>query len=97
MLPLPKSVYALLQIASFAVFASAEKLAFKQPDLSLVTGNSLPYYTVGENVNISWTTPFKHTTLIVYQQREDGTFVAYILASTFRLASCQTELMHCQG
>lgn len=75
---------AVLYIAYFVAYVSAKKLAFVSPNLAIYEGTgSLPYYTIGTNVTIAWTTPFKQTTLRVYQQREDGSFVADILASTY--------------
>ena len=55
----------------FATFALAQHLAFLQPDLTPVTsGSSRPHYTVGQDVTISWTTPFEETNLLVYQLKE---------------------------
>lgn len=56
-------------------------LGFVSPDQS-VSGNGLPYYTIGQNVNVTWTTSLESTTLKVYQQRNDSSFAIQLLAGT---------------
>ena len=70
------SIRALLCAATFAIIfstCSALKLAITEPDLRpVVSGAGLPHYSVGDNVTIKWTTPFRDTTLLVYQSRGDN-------------------------
>lgn len=75
---LPKSIGALLHIATFAILASAaDKLAFKSPHISNLkkAASGYPYLTVGSEVKISWSTDFEQTTLAVYQKVNGNVFV----------------------
>ena len=71
-----------LTFLSIIVFATAQKLQFLQPDFNAVGGAGLPYFTLGQNVDIRWNTSFTATNLKVFQRREDGTFVSHTLAGT---------------
>ena len=86
-----KSTCILSYIFTFAVFSSA--LKFVEPGLNSVSGNGLPYYTIGQNVTISWTTEFEQTDLVVFQRRPDGRTFSYdLLARTVIPAKPWREL-----
>ena len=90
---LPNSMCALLHIAIFAGFASAAtKLAFTSPGFSQKGPASLPYFSLGQKVKISWTTPFDNTTLILYQKR-DGQEFPKVLAGMPLPHKCPIDVM----
>lgn len=86
---LPKSIGALLHIATFAILASAaDKLAFKSPDFSSLkkAASGYPYITLGSEVKISWSTDFEETTLAVYQKVNGNVFVQLIAGMRLRFS-----------
>lgn len=58
----------LLYILSFtAIFASAVDLAFTSPGFNKIAASGYPYFSVGQDVTVSWTTPWQQTTVVVFQ------------------------------
>lgn len=64
--------------------SAAQNLSFIEPIIPPnVHGVALPYYTAGDEVTISWVTPFEKTTLLVYQLRDDQNWAYGILAGMY--------------
>ncbi|KAK5168657.1 uncharacterized protein LTR77_005966 [Saxophila tyrrhenica] len=69
------STVAILQL--LAASGAAQDLAFTAPDLSSTGDNG---FTVGQDVRISWTTPFNETSLILFERGDDGDWAFDTLA-----------------
>ena len=85
---LKNNVWTFLVVTAAFWLSSAQgqqDLAFTSPNLvPVVSGAGLSHYTVGDNVTISWVTPFKMTKLFVYQLRDNNHNWAWdILARMF--------------
>ena len=56
-----------------ALFASAvEALEFTKPGFNQVASSGYPYFSVGDEVDVEWTTQFDETTLVVFQRVSNG-------------------------
>ena len=79
------NVYRLLLSFIVTAFVSAaQNLSFIEPIIPPnVDEVALPYYTAGDEVTISWVTPFEKTTLLVYQLRDNHNWAYGILAGMY--------------
>lgn len=57
----------LFHLITFAILASAIDLAFTKPGFNKIAASGYPYFSVGEDVTVSWTTPWEETTVVVFQ------------------------------
>ncbi len=69
----------------FATLAATQDLplAFVTPNLTSPTSNNggaLPYFTIGQYVGVSWTSPFAETSLTLYELGDDGIWILDTLA-----------------
>jgi hypothetical protein len=71
-----------LYLLSLALLASAQSLSFLEPPTLWEDEASLQEYVVGQNMNVSWHSDFESTTLIVFQQRQDGSYASQVVAGT---------------
>lgn len=76
---LPKSICAVLHIATFAIFTQAQRLAFNTPDFDNIAASGYPVVEIGSRVIIRWDTNFDETSLLVYQE-VNGRAVYEVLA-----------------
>lgn len=71
----------LLLLINLATTATAETLSFISPNAENLPNGTGPAYTIGETIDVSWTTPFNLTTLEIWQGPvSEGRFLHEVLA-----------------